>query len=66
MCQGSFKDACIIFSFPIILKFILDTDIIPAIFCDHLPILIFFSKEKQNSERSGFWKINNSLLSHKS
>ena len=66
MCQGSFKDACIIFSFPVILKFILDTDIIPAIFCDHLPILIFFSKEKQNSERSGFWKINNSLLSDKS
>ena len=66
MCQGSFKDASIIFSFPIIRKFILDTDIIPAIFCDHSPILIFFSKEKQNSKRSGFWKFNNSFLSHKS
>ena len=44
-------------------EFILDTDIIPAISSDHSPILISFSKEKQHSKSSGFWKFNNSLLS---
>ena len=44
-------------------EFILDTDIIPAISSDHSPILIFFSKDKQNNRSSGFWKFNNSLLS---
>ena len=42
---------------------ILDTDKIPAISCDHSPILISFSKDKQNNKSSGFWKFNNSLLS---
>ena len=44
-------------------EFILDTDIIPAISNNHSPILIFFSKEKQNDKSSGFWKFNNSLMS---
>ena len=44
-------------------QFILDTDIIPAISSDHSPIFISFSKEKQDSKSSGFWKFNNSLLS---
>ena len=44
-------------------EFILDTDLIPAISSDHSPILISFSKEKQNNKRSGFWKFNNLLLS---
>ena len=44
-------------------EFILDTDIIPAISSDHSPILISFSKEKQDSKSSAFWKFNNSLLS---
>ena len=44
-------------------EFILDTDIITAISKDHLPILISFSKIKQNNKSSGFWKFNNSLLS---
>ena len=35
-------------------EFILDTDIIPAISSDHLPILISFSKEKQSNKSSGF------------
>ena len=45
-------------------EFILDTDIIPAISSDHSPILISCSKEKQDNESSGFWKLNNSFLSH--
>ena len=45
-------------------EFILDTDIIPAISSDPSPILIFFSKEKQDSKSFGFWKFNNSLLSN--
>ena len=44
-------------------EFILDTDIIPAISSDHSPVLISFSKDKQNNKSSGFWKFNNSLLS---
>ena len=44
-------------------EFILDTDIIPAISSDHSSVLIYFSKEKQDSKSSGFWKFNNSLLS---
>ena len=44
-------------------EFILDTDIIPAISSDHSPILIYFSKGKQDSKSSGFWKLHNSLLS---
>ena len=44
-------------------EFILDSDIIPAISSDHSPILLSFSKEKQDSKNSGFWKFNNSLLS---
>ena len=35
-------------------EFILDTDIIPAISSDHAPILISFSKEKQNNKVPGF------------
>ena len=35
-------------------EFILDTKIIPAISSDHSPILISFSKEKQNSKSYGF------------
>ena len=46
-------------------KFILDTDIIPIISSDHSPILISFSKEKQNNKSSGFWKFNNALLCDK-
>ena len=42
---------------------VLDTNIIPAISSGHSPILIYFSKEKQNNESSGFWKFDNSLLS---
>ena len=45
-------------------EFILDTDIIPVISSDNSPILIYFSKEKQDSKSSWFWKFNNSLLSH--
>ena len=44
-------------------ELILDTDIIPAISSDHSPILISFSKDKQNNKSSGFWKFNNLLLS---
>ena len=44
-------------------EFILDTKIIPAISSDHSPILISFSKEKQNSKSYEFWKFNNLLLS---
>ena len=44
-------------------EFILDTDIIPAISSDHSPVLISFSKDKQNNKSSGFWKFNNLLLS---
>ena len=44
-------------------EFILDTDIISAISSDHAPILISFSKEKQNNKSSGFCKFNTSLLS---
>ena len=44
-------------------EFILATDIIPTISTDHSLILISFSKEKQDSKSSGFWKFNNSLLS---
>ena len=44
-------------------EFILDTSIILAISSDHSPILMSFSKEKQNNKSSGFWKFNNSLLS---
>ena len=43
-------------------EFILDTGIILAISSDHSPILLSFSKEKQNNKSSGFWKFNNSLL----
>ena len=35
----------------------------PSISSDHSPILISFSKEKQDRKSSGFWKFNNSLLS---
>ena len=42
-------------------KFTLDIDI-PAILSDHSPILISFSKEKQNKESSGIWEFNKSLL----
>ena len=41
----------------------LDIDIIPSISSVHSPILISFSKEKQNNKSSRFWKFNNSLLS---
>ena len=51
------------FIFNNIQEFILDTDIIPAISSDHSPILISFSKDKQNNKSSGFWKFNNLLLS---
>ena len=44
-------------------EFISDTDIIPTISSDHSPILISFSKDKQNNKSSRFWKFNNSLLS---
>ena len=40
-------------------EFVLDADVIPAISSDHSPILISFSKEKQNGKSSGFWKFNN-------
>ena len=35
-------------------EFIVDTNIIPASTSNHSPILISFSKEKQNNKRSGF------------
>ena len=44
-------------------EFLLETDKVPAISSDHSPILISFSKEKQDGKSSGFWKFNNSLLS---
>ena len=47
----------------IIQEFILDIDVIPAISSDHSQILISFSKDKQSNKSSGFWKLNNSLLS---
>ena len=34
----------------------------PVISSDHSSTLISFSKEKQDSKSSGFWKFNNSLL----
>ena len=43
-------------------ELILDNDIIPTISSDHSPILISFSKEKQNNKNSWFWKFNNLLL----
>ena len=42
--------------------FILDTDIIPRISGDHLPILVSFSKDKQKSKSSRFYRFNNLLL----
>ena len=44
-------------------EFILDTDNITAISGDHSPILISFSKEKQNNKVSGSSRFNNWLLS---
>ena len=75
MYQGSFKDVSgflqrrldYFFISNNIQEFIIDTDIdtdiIPAISSDHSPILISFSKDKQNNKSSGFWKFNNLLLS---
>ena len=40
-------------------EFILDTDIILPISSNHSPLLISFSKEKQNNKSSRFWKLNN-------
>ena len=42
--------------------FILDTDIITRISSDHSPILVSFSKDKQKSKRSRFYRFNNLLL----
>ena len=50
------------FIFSNIQEFILDTKIILAISSDHSPILISFSKEKQNKKNSRLWKINYLLL----
>ena len=54
------RDYCFIFNK--IQKFALDTDIMEPFSSDYPPILISFSKEKQN-KNSGFGKFNNSLLS---
>ena len=50
------------FIFSNIQEFILDTKIILAISSDRSPILISFSKEKQNKKNSRLWKINYLLL----
>ena len=43
--------------------FFISNNIQEFISSDHSPILISFSKDRQNNKSSEFWKFNNSLLS---